>query len=101
MSTRDQAIAYLPRMIQKILRGKRYRSSKIDHILICLLRVDGGYYLTNRRDPSCYSSDKLDMIYLVVVDPTNKSYKIIDYDPLDYHNVLSSFKDDFDSYEIG
>lgn len=101
MSTRDQAIAYLPRMIQKILGGKRYKSSKIDHILICLLRVNGGYYLTNRRDPSCYSSDKLDTIYLVVVDPTTKSYNVIDYDPLDYHDVLSSFDDDLDSYEIG
>ncbi len=100
MNTRDQAVAYLPSLIQKTLRSKRYRSSKTDHILICLLRGDGGYYLTNRRDPSCYSSDKLDMIYLVVVNPANKSYKIIDYDPLEYHNILASFNDDLDSYEI-
>ena len=100
MNTRDQAVTYLPSLIQKTLRSKRYRSSKTDHILICLLRGNGGYYLTTKKDPSCYSRGKIDSVYLVVVNPTNESCKVIEYDPLEYHNILSSFNDDFDSYEI-
>lgn len=100
MNTRDQAVAYLPNLIQKTLRSKHYRSSKVDHILICLLRGDRGYYLTTKKDPSCYSCGKIERVYLVVVNPTDKSRKIIEYDPLEYRDVLSSFNDDFDSYEI-